>query len=93
MKKPFIVVAFAMLSGCAYNWQESQRVDLATVHKIETELAAEFCTKLLGSPKRGCAIRLNNTGTNETTCVMIVMPNDGYAIAHEGGHCMGYDHK
>lgn len=81
-----------LLSSCAYDWQESQRVDLATVHKIETPIAAEFCTKLLGSPKIGCAVRLTNTGTNATTCVMIVMPNDGYAVAHEGGHCMGYDH-
>lgn len=81
-----------LLSGC-YTWAEGQRVDTATVHKIETDLAPEFCSKLLGSPKVGCAVRLTNTATDAVNCVVIIRPNDGDAAAHEGGHCMGYDHK
>lgn len=82
-----------LLSGCAYTWTESQRVDLATVHKIETELAPDFCSKLLRSPKIGCAIRLTDTSDNTTNCVVVILPNDGDSAAHEGAHCMGYDHQ
>ena len=87
----YVVIAM-LLSGCAYNWQETQRVDMAVVHKIESPLAAEFCSKLLDGDLRACAIRLTNTGNNTTRCVMVILPKDGQAAAHEGGHCMGYDH-
>lgn len=65
---------------------------MAEVHKIETELAAEFCSKLLGGVKRACAIRLQNMDNNKTRCVVLVMPKDPYAISHEAGHCLGVDH-
>jgi len=88
------VALVLLLSGCAtYEWRENQRVDTAVVHKIETAFASEFCTKLLGAPKRACAIRLTNTGNSTTTCVIVMLSKDGEAAAHEaGGHCMGYDH-
>ena len=89
-----LLALLLLLPGCAtYQWSETQQVDLVTIHKIETELAPEFCTKLLGSPKLACAIRLTNTSSRATTCVVVMPPKDGYAAAHEGGHCMGYDHQ
>jgi hypothetical protein len=91
LKLRYVVIAM-LLSGCAYNWQETQRVDMAVVHKIESPLAAEFCSKLLDSDLRACAIRLTNTSNNPTRGVMVILPKDGQAAAHEGGHCMGYDH-
>jgi hypothetical protein len=90
--RTMLIAYLFLVAGCAYTWQETQRVDLAVVHKIETPLASEFCTKLLGGMKRGCAIRLTNTGTNTTNCVMVVHPGDMEAVRHEAGHCMGYDH-
>lgn len=81
-----------LLPGCAYNWQQAEDVQTALVHKIETPIAPEFCSRLLGGDKRGCATRLTNTSTGVTNCVMVVLPGDLTAIRHEGGHCMGQDH-
>jgi hypothetical protein len=78
--------------GCVYNWQETQRVEAALIHKVETPLAGEFCSKLLGALKRGCAVRLLNTDSNITNCVLIVAPGDVEAIQHESAHCLGWDH-
>ncbi len=64
----------------------------ALIHKVETPLAGEFCSKLLGALKRGCAVRLLNTDSNITNCVLIVAPGDVGAIQHESAHCLGWDH-
>jgi outer membrane lipopolysaccharide assembly protein LptE/RlpB len=90
--RTLLIAYLALVAGCAYNWQETQRVDMAVVHKIESPLASEFCSKLLDSNLRACAVRLTDTSKNTTRCVMVLLPNDGEAAAHEGGHCMGYDH-
>lgn len=55
---------------------------MAVVHKVETEFAMEFCSKLLGGAKRGCAIRLTNMDNKQTRCVMVVQPGDPAAVAH-----------
>lgn len=82
-----------LLPGCAtYDWRQAEDVQTAHVHKVESPLSAEFCTKLLLAPKRGCAVRITNTETGVTNCVMVVLPGDLTAIRHEGGHCLGQDH-
>jgi len=90
------LAALLLLSGCAsapadsYQWHKGEDVKQSTVVKLETPLAVDFCSALLGSLKVGCAVRLIGQGR----CVIIIRPNDGTAAAHEaGGHCMGYDHK
>lgn len=87
-----LILTFGFLTGCAYAWKEGQKVNYAEIHKVETEVAMDFCSKLLGGVKRGCAIRLTNTDNGITRCVMVVLPNDPEAIVHESGHCMGQDH-
>jgi hypothetical protein len=87
-----LLLCAALLNGCAYNWVENQVVDTAEVHKVETELAAEICSKLLGGVKRACAIRLTNMDSKQTRCVMVVQPGDRAAIGHEVLHCLGWDH-
>ena len=80
---------FSMLTGCAsYQWQKAEDVDRTIMSKIETPLAIQFCSGLLGSQKRGCAVRLVNLGR----CVVVILPGDGEAAAHETGHCLGYRH-
>ena len=80
------------LAGCAtyYKAEDIERVDLV---KIETPLATQFCSGLLGGLKRGCAIRLLNTETGKTNCVVVMHEGDSEAAYHEAGHCLGYDHK
>lgn len=88
-----LLLAVLALSGCSsYTWQKSEHVGRVDVVKIETQLAVEFCSALLGSPKRGCATRMRNGDTGKVNCVVVMLPNDGDVAAHEGGHCMGYDH-
>ena len=89
-----LIAYLALVAGCAtYNWRQGEAVQTAHVHKVETPIASEFCTKLLGELKRGCAVRMTNTSTGVTNCVMVVLPGDLYAVRHEaGGHCMGQDH-
>lgn len=87
-----LILSAGFLTGCAYAWKEGQQVDTALVHKVETELASDFCSKLLGGTKRGCAIRLTDTTEGVTRCVLVVHPGDIYAMTHESGHCMGWDH-
>jgi hypothetical protein len=87
-----LLLCAALLSGCAYDWVENQAVEAVELHKVETELASEICSKLLGGAKRGCAIRLTNMDNKKTRCVMVVQPGDSAAIAHESMHCLGWDH-
>lgn len=95
--RALLVIVIALLAGCAgnpqYQWRKSVDITTATVSKIETDLAPEFCSRLLGGDKRACAIRMTNTENGITNCVIVIPKNDGDAAAHEaGGHCMGYDH-
>lgn len=88
-----LITYLVLVAGCAYNWQQAEDVQTAHIHKVETPIAPEFCTKLLGGLKRGCAVRMTNTSTGVTNCVMVVLPGDLPAVRHEaGGHCMGQDH-
>lgn len=91
----WLAVSLALLGGCttptasSYTWTKNEDIRTSSVEKIESPLASAFCTALLGSPKVGCAVRLIGQGR----CVIVILPNDGTAAAHEaGGHCMGYDH-
>lgn len=86
-----LALASIMVGGC-YAWVERQEVNQALIHKIETPLAQDFCTKLLGGMKRGCAVRLTNTENGITRCVAVVLPGDLEAVRHEASHCMGQDH-
>ena len=90
--KLILLMCTAFLSGCAYDWVQTQTVDMAEVHKVETEFAMEFCSKLLGGAKRGCTIRLTNMDNKQTRCVMVVQPGDQAAVAHDSMHCLGWDH-
>jgi hypothetical protein len=89
------IAAMLLTAGCAsdgYTWSKAQHIERVRVVKIETQLAVDFCSALLGSPKRGCTARMRNGDTGEFMCVVVMLPNDGAVAAHEGGHCMGYDH-
>lgn len=90
------LAALLLVSGCSipvadsYQWAKAEDVKRTTVVKIETPLAVEFCSALVGGLKAACAVRLVGQGK----CVIIIRPGDGAAAAHEaGGHCMGYDHR
>lgn len=86
----FVVLCMA---GCATPaWYQAQQVTRTVITKLETPLAMEFCSALLSGAKRGCAVRMVNSETHLSTCVVVVGPGDGDAVAHEGGHCLGYDH-
>lgn len=87
-----LILCAGFLTGCAYAWKEGQKVDVALVHKVESELAPKFCTDLLGVIRRGCAVRLINTENGITRCVIVILPNDPESITHEPGHCLGWDH-
>lgn len=90
MKHIFLLV---FLAGCAqYDWAKSEHIAQVQVHKIETPLAVEFCSALLGGLRNGCAVRMRHAETGQVECVVVILPNDGEIAAHEGGHCMGYDH-
>lgn len=85
-----------LLAGCSvpvadsYHWSRAEEVQRTVVTKIETPLAVNFCSALLGGIKAACAVRLTGAGR----CVIVIRPGDGTAAAHEaGGHCMGYDHR
>ena len=93
MAKVSPLLALALLAGCeTYAWEKIEQIGRVEVVKIETPLAAEFCSALLGSPKIACAVRLRNGDTGRMQCVVVIAPSDADAAAHEGGHCMGYDH-
>jgi hypothetical protein len=79
------------LSGCAstVDWYKAEDVRAIEIVAIETPLAVQFCSALLGGIKRACAVRFSNMNR----CPVIYLPGDGEAAAHEGGHCLGYDHK
>lgn len=81
------------LAGCAEQpWQKSEHVQQVQVRKIESQLAVDFCSALLGSPKKGCSFRARNGDTGKHECVVVTLPNDAGVVAHEGAHCLGYDH-
>ncbi|MCR4300740.1 MAG: hypothetical protein NUV51_03945 [Sulfuricaulis sp.] len=80
-----------LLSGCVA-WYPAADVPSVQIARLETTLAAEFCEGLLGEPRAACAIRLKNTDTARWRCVVVIQPGDGNAAAHEGGHCLGFDH-
>lgn len=86
-----LILITGFLTGCAYAWKETERVDDAAVRKIETDIAPSFCSALLGYPARACTVRLKVDDVMR--CVTVMMPGDIYAVRHEvGGHCMGQDH-
>lgn len=88
-----LLLSVLPLSGCAapYEWVKNSDVGESHVHKIESPLASEFCSALLGGNKAGCAVW---TDAKRTRCVIVIAPGSGEAAAHEaGGHCMGYDHR
>ena len=87
------VLIVGLLSGCTtYQWRQGAEVDTFAGRKIESPLAAEFCSTLLGGAKRGCAIRIVDTATRASNCVFVVLPGDAEASAHEAAHCVGLDH-
>lgn len=88
-----LLATAAVVAGCSTAWFKSEDVSRVSMVKIETEHAPLICSSLLGSRKRGCAVRVRDTATDIVRCVVIVLPDDSDAVAHEGGHCMGYDHK
>ncbi len=65
---------------------------MAEVRKVEAEFAMEFCSKLLGGAKRGCAIRLTNMASKQIRCIMVVQSGDRAGSARESMHCLGWDH-
>jgi hypothetical protein len=79
------------LAGCVTHYK-AEEIDKVSIVKIETPLARQFCSDLLESQKRGCAIRMRNTETGRMNCVIVTDVNDVEAIAHEALHCLGYDH-
>lgn len=86
-----------LLAGCAgapadsYTWSKSEEVTEVIVRKLETPLAMEFCSGLLGKPFQvGCAVWTEP----RKRCVIVIRPGDAVAAAHEvGGHCVGFDHQ
>lgn len=77
------------VAGCAtYTWVKSEHVNRTEVTKIETPLASEICTPIVGSLALACAIRIEK----QNRCVVIVSPNSPGQIEHESAHCFGYDH-
>lgn len=91
------LVAFAGCAGIpAYSdgvaWRKQDEVKKAEVHKIETDLAAEFCSAWLGRATVGCAVRSVNPESQTSRCVIVVPKGNGYVTAHEAGHCLGYAH-
>lgn len=93
MLNPYIFATIVSigLAGC-YSFSKTDQVDKVSVVKIESDLAPQFCSGLLGAAKRGCAVRMLNMDNGTVNCVVVILPNDGNAAAHEAGHCMGYDH-
>ena len=89
---PVKYLSLLLLSGCVYSFTKGEDIRDVAVHKIETTVAPEFCTNLLGGLKRGCAVRIRNTETQQVSCVVVMLPNDGEAASHEAGHCLGYRH-
>lgn len=65
---------------------------MAEVEKVGAEFAMEFCSKLLGGAKRGCAIRLTNMASKQIRCIMVVQSGDRAGSAHDSMHCLGWDH-
>lgn len=97
-----MAVALLLLAGCAapsalgpsyapparsYKWIKTAEVKAAVVIKIETDMAGDFCTALLGTHAIACAVRFP-----DGRCVVVIEPDAGVQAAHETGHCLGYDH-
>ena len=84
------------IAGCAgaHDWTKAAEVKAVRVVKIESPAALELCSAIADRPLRACSLRLRDTATGEWRCIVVMMPGDGQAAAHEaGGHCLGYDHS
>lgn len=75
-------------SAMSHKWVKTVDVGIANITKIETDLAREFCTGVLGYHAIACAVRFPGG-----RCVVVIEPGNGVQAAHETGHCLGYDHR
>ena len=84
------VLACALTACTPYAWHKEREVTAFSGTLIESPLAREFCSALMRSEKRGCAVTFTQDG--KARCVLVVMPGDAEAVGHESTHCMGYSH-
>lgn len=93
MPTVFAFLVCFLLSGCihvydGFDWREVKKVDTVTITKLERQDAAEYCSKLYGTPTLACV----DPGMSWDRCRIVVPPNMPPAIGHEAVHCFGYVH-
>ena len=91
--KRMAVFLCLLLSSCAvYEWEEKDKVETATIHKVVIPNAKPVCNTLLGDDKViACVIRIVINSVSR--CVVFTPNEEIYIQQHEFLHCFGYDHK